>query len=329
MPKQRFASSLKDKDVVSDIFLVKYSAVVQAKNGKPYLNAILSDKTGDIECRVWENAETAFAQIAKGQFVRADGRISVYQGKRQFIISAYAQVPAAQVEMKDYLAETKCDVDALFLKLLDLVRTIENPFTRELGLRILTDADISTRLRQAPAAKSVHHAYRGGLLEHVVSITELLDAIAKHYGPALDRDLLIIGGVLHDVAKLWELDYELNTDYTEEGRFLGHLVMGVETIERVANTIPEFPKHLRLLIKHMILAHHGEYEFGSPRRPKIPEALVVHYVDDLDSKLNTINSFIGKDETPGHWTAVNKMFERYFYKGPKSVEHRQEPKPVE
>lgn len=319
MPKQYFARDLKEKDTISELFLVKYSAVVQARNGKPYLNVILSDKSGDIEARVWENASEAIQQIAKGTFVRVEGRVCVYQNKRQFIISGYAQVPSAQVEMKDFLAETKCDVDALYLKLLEYARSIENPFSRELALKVLTDPQTALQLRQAPAAKSVHHAYRGGLLEHMVSIAGLLDGISKHYGKMLDRDLLMLGGFFHDIAKLWELEYEVTTDYTDEGRLVGHLVMGVELVERVMNTIPDYPRHLRLLVKHMILAHHGEYEYGSPKRPKLPEALVVHYIDDLDSKLNAIQTFIDKDESPGDWTALNKMYERYFYKGPKSI----------
>ncbi len=319
MAKLKFAKDLKDKDVVSDVFLVKYSAVVQAKNGKPYLNAILCDRTGDLECRIWENAEAAAAVLLKASFVRVDGRISVYQGKRQFIINAYIQVPAAQVEVKDYLVEGKCDVDALFVKLLEYARSLENPFSRELALRVLTNEDVSNRLRLAPAAKSVHHAYRGGLIEHMVSIAGILDDLSKHYGPMLDRDLLMLGGFFHDIAKLWELDYSLTTDYTDEGRLIGHLVMGVEMLEREMNAIPDFPRHLRLLIKHLILAHHGELEYGSPKRPKIPEALVVHYIDDLDSKLNAIQGFIDKDESQGDWTGLNKMYTRYFYKGPKSV----------
>lgn len=320
MPKQIFARDLKEKDVVNEIFLVKYSAVVQAKNGKPYLNAVLTDRTGDLESRVWENTEAAASIIAKGSFVRVEGRLTIYQNKRQFVISSYTQVPAAQIEMKEFLPESKCDVDALFLKLLEYARSIENPFSRELALRVLTDPEVSVKLRLAPAAKSVHHAYRGGLIEHMVSIAGLLDSISNHYGKMLDRDLLLLGGFFHDIAKLWELEYDLNTDYSEEGRLVGHLVMGVELIERVANTIPNFPRQLRLLVKHLILAHHGEYEYGSPKRPKFIEALIVHYIDDLDSKINAIQGFIEKDEMPGQWTGLNKMYERYFYKGPKSVD---------
>lgn len=319
MAKTRFAKDLKEKDVVNEVFLVKYSAVVQAKNGKPYLNAILSDRSGDLESRVWENAEGAAAVLVKGHFVRVEGRVAFYQNRRQFVISAYTEVPAAQIDMKEFIAESKCDVEALYLKLLEFARSIENPFSRELALRVLTSPDVSTGLRQAPAAKSVHHAYRGGLLEHMVSITEILDSLSKHYGKAVDRDLLLLGGFFHDIAKLWELDYALTTDYTDEGRLVGHLVMGVELVERAMNAIPDFPRHLRLLVKHLILAHHGELEYGSPKRPKFVEALIVHYVDDLDSKINAIQGFIAKDEAPGAWTGLNKMYERYFYKGPKSI----------
>jgi 3'-5' exoribonuclease len=320
MPKIVFAKDLKDRDAINDIFLVKHSAVVMAKNGKPYLNVVLTDKTGDIEARVWENAESAIKVLLKSSFARVEGRVSVYQNKRQLIISSYNEVPAAQLEMKDFIAQAPCDVERLYVELIDFAKSLTNPFSRELAIKILTDPDVSARLRQAPAAKSVHHAYRGGLLEHMVSVAGILDSLAKHYGNTLDRDLLLLGGFFHDIAKLWELDYMLTTDYTDEGRLVGHLVMGVELVERTMNEISGFPQHLRLLVKHLILAHHGELEFGSPKRPKLIEALVVHYVDDLDSKVNAIHSFISKDETAGSWTALNKMYERFFYKGQKSVD---------
>lgn len=320
MSKLLFAKDLKDRDSVNEVFLVKHSAVVTAKNGKPYLNVVLTDRSGDLEARVWENAEEAAKVLVKATFARVDGRVTVYQGKRQFIVSGYSQVPTTQVDMKEFLAETTCDVEALYAKLLEYARSVENPFSRELALRILTDADVAARLRQAPAAKSIHHAYRGGLLEHMVSISGILDDLSRHYGKTLDRDLLLLGGFFHDIAKLWELDYMLTTEYTDEGRLVGHLVMGVELVERVMNGIPDFPRHLRLLVKHLILAHHGELEYGSPKRPKVVEALVVHYIDDLDSKINAIQSFVAKDESPGQWTGLNKMYERFFYKGPKSVD---------
>lgn len=318
MQKQAFARDLKDRDVVNEVFLVKHSAVAMAKNGKPYLNAILADRTGDIECRVWENANDAFNVLVKGSFVRVEGRISLYQGKRQFVINAYATIPAGQIDMTDFIAGTKADVEQLYLKILDYARSVKNPFGRDLAIRTLTHPGVSAKLRQAPAAKAVHHAYRGGLLEHMVSIASLLDAISTHYGPALDRDLLMLGGIFHDIGKLWELDYMLNTEYTHEGRLLGHLVMGVEFLDKMMNEIPNFPSHLRLLLKHIILAHHGEYEFGSPKRPKLLEAMIVHYVDDLDSKVNAIQGLIETDETPGDWTSYSKMYERFFYKGPKT-----------
>ena len=160
----------------------------------------------------------------------------------------------------------------------------------------------------------MHHAYPTGLLEHMVSITGILDSLSKHYGKMLDRDLLFIGGFFHDIGKIWELSYDLTTDYTTEGKLIGHLVMGVELIEKKTQAIPGFPNEMKLLAKHMVLSHHGQYEYGSPKRPKVLEALIVHYIDDLDSKINAIHGFIQNDQNPGDWTLLNKMYERYFYK---------------
>jgi 3'-5' exoribonuclease len=184
------------------------------------------------------------------------------------------------------------------------------------------DADIVDRIKRAPAAKSLHHAYKSGLLEHVVSITTILDGLADHYGKVLDRDLLFLGGFFHDIGKIWELSYDRVTDYTTEGKLIGHLVMGVELIDRKireleseAGRLPgSFPEDKKLLVKHVILAHHGLLEYGSPKRPKCLEAMIVHMIDDLDSKVNSITRFITQDQNPGRWTALNKQYERFFYK---------------
>jgi 3'-5' exoribonuclease len=318
MAKTIFVKDLKDKDPVNEVFLVKYANfVTTTKNGRPYLNVILSDKTGDLESRAFDQAEALSRIFVKNHFVKADGRVQTYQGRKQLLLTSGVVVGAAQVDTKDYFADLSVDVEALWLELLGFARSLENGFCRQLALDVLTDEDISQRLRIAPAAKSVHHAHRGGLLEHIVSISKLLDGIAKHYGPTVSRDLLLLGGFFHDIAKLWELEYDLSTDYTDEGRFLGHLIMGIELIERKAARIENFPTDLKLIIKHLIAAHHGELEFGSPKRPKLIEALIVHYVDDLDSKINAIQTFIDNDNQPGKWTALNKSFGRYFYKGPK------------
>ena len=201
---------------------------------------------------------------------------------------------------------------------------MQDPFYKALAESVLKDdPEIVDRVKRAPAAKSMHHAYSTGLLEHVVSITGILDHLAKHYGGYVDRDLLFLGGFFHDIGKIWELSYDRVTDYTTEGKLIGHLVMGVELVNRKIRELEaqpgripgdKFPEEKKLLVKHVILAHHGLLEYGSPKRPKCLEALIVHMIDDLDSKVNAIRTFIEQDQTPGRWTAFNQHYERFFFK---------------
>jgi len=256
-------------------------------------------------------------------FVWVDGKCQAYQGRRQVVVSRVQVLREDEVDVKDYLVESPVDAEKLYAQLLGFVATMQDPFYKALAEAVLRDdAEIVDRVKRAPAAKSVHHAYKTGLLEHVVSITGILDALSKHYGHFLDRDLLFLGGFFHDIGKLWELSYDRVTDYTTEGKLIGHLVMGVELVEKKIaeleaqpGRIPgAFPLEKKLLVKHVILAHHGEYEYGSPKRPKCLEALVVHYIDDLDSKVNAIRTFIEADQSPGRWTGLNRMYERFFFK---------------
>jgi 3'-5' exoribonuclease len=226
--------------------------------------------------------------------------------------------------MEEYLPKSHLNADVLYRELLGFVDTMKDPFYKALAEAVLRDdADIVARVKRAPAAKTMHHAYPVGLLEHVVSITKTLDFLASHYGHALDRDLLFLGGFFHDIAKIWELNYERVTDYSTAGKLVGHIVMGVELVDRKireleaqAGRLPGlFPEEKKLLVKHLILAHHGKMEYGSPVLPQCLEALIVHYVDDLDSKVNAIGKFIEGDQTPGQWTALNRHYERFFFKG--------------
>ena len=321
--KSQFARSLKDKETVSSPFLVKYSAVAVGKTGKPFMNLVLMDKSGEIEARLWEDAAQYAGQAVKDTFVRVDGKIQSYQGRLQIVINRLQILREDQVEQKDYIAEGKLDAEALYTELLGFVESMQDPFYKALAESVLKDdSDISTRLKRAPAAKTMHHAYVTGLLEHIVSITGLLDSISKHYGKKLDRDLMFLGGFFHDVAKIWELSYERVTDYTDAGKLVGHIVMGVELVDRKIRELEsqegrlpgKFPEDKKLLVKHVILAHHGKLEYGSPVLPQCLEALIVHYIDDLDSKVNQIGNFIEQDQSPGRWTSLNRHHERFFYK---------------
>jgi 3'-5' exoribonuclease len=316
-------ASTQDKQPVSAPFLVKFSAVAVDKNGKPYMNLVLMDRTGELEARVWDDVQQYAGQVVRDAFVRVDGRCQSYQGRKQIVVGKMQVLREDDVEVKDYVAEGTLDVDALYRQLLGYVETMKDPFYRALAESVLRDdAEIADKVKRAPAAKSVHHAYKGGLLEHVISITGILDHLAGHYGKYLDRDLLFLGGFFHDIGKLWELSYDRVTDYTTEGKLIGHLVMGVELVDRKIRELEAqpgripgvFPEEKKLLVKHLILAHHGVLEYGSPKRPKCLEALIVHYIDDLDSKVNAIRTFIEADQSPGRWTGLNKMYERFFWK---------------
>ncbi len=323
MEKTQFIKDLKEKEGVSSPFLIKFSSTAVGKNAKAYMNFIFMDQSGEIEGRLWEDVAHHAGQAVKDAFVWVQGKCQSYQGRKQIVVEKLQILREDEVRLKDYIPESEFDADVLYAELLGYVSTMTDPYYKALAESILKEDDeILNLIKKAPAAKSIHHAYRTGLLEHIVSITKILDKLSQHYGKWLDRDLLFLGGFLHDIGKLWELSYERVTDYTLEGRLIGHLVMGVELVDRkirnleaVPSRLPgPFPQEKKLLVKHLILAHHGKLEFGSPKEPQCLEALVVHMIDDLDSKVNSISRFIEQDQTPGRWTSLNKAYGRFFYK---------------
>ncbi len=327
--KSQFVKSLKDKDTVQSPFLIKFSAVATGKNGKAYMNLVLMDSSGEIEARLWDDVAQHAGQAVRDAFVMVDGRVQSYQGRLQLVISKMQVLREDQVQVEEYLPKSHLNADVLHRELLGYVESMKDPYYKALAEAVLRDdADIVQRMKRAPAAKTMHHAYPVGLLEHVVSITKVLDFLASHYESSLNRDLLFLGGFFHDIAKIWELSYERVTDYTMEGKLVGHIVMGVELVDRKIRELESqpgrlpglFPEEKKLLVKHLILAHHGKMEYGSPVLPQCLEALVVHYIDDLDSKMNAIGKFMEADQNPGPWTLLNRHYERFFYKGePRSV----------
>jgi 3'-5' exoribonuclease len=313
-----FVSELKEKMEFEGSFLVKIIQLYMDKNGRPYLNLILMDRTGEVEARSWENANKLFEEIKAQDVVKIAGKVNVYQGRKQVIVEAAAKVPEGSAGLDRFLPTTAYDVNHLFAEITKLFQTLEDPFAKQLALNTLTDADVKKRMLRAPAAKTVHHAYAGGLLEHSLSVCRILDQLAKHYenyyGKAIRRDLLLLGGLFHDIGKIYELAFEKGTEYSKEGQLIGHHVLGCELVDRITGGIPQFPDELKMLVKHMILAHHGKLEYGSPKVPHFVEALLVHYVDDFDSKVNTIFGFQMQDTNAGEWTSQNKFFERPFLK---------------
>jgi 3'-5' exoribonuclease len=322
-PKSQFSKEIRDQDRISSPFLVKYSAVATGKTGKPFMNVILTDKSGDVEARIFDQVPRFSSQAVKDAFVHVEGHAQTFNGRIQVHIKDLMVLREDEVEIEKYLPESFLDAEKLYEEAKGLIATMTDPYYRALLESIfIDDADVVTRIKKAPAAKSFHHAYPVGLLEHVVSIAKTLDFLARHYGPKVDRDLLFVGGFMHDLAKIWELQYDKVTDYTTEGRLLGHLVMGSELIEKKVQWLESqpgrlpgsFPVEKKLLAKHMVVAHHGKLEYGSPKEPACLEALIVHMVDDLDSKVNAIRVFIEQDAAQGAWTLLSRQYERYFYK---------------
>ena len=269
-------------------FLVLAKQQRTTKNNKPYLNLILGDKTGQLEGRVWEISDPRIAKdFDKGDIVKARGSASRFDDRLQMKIDQLRKAQPNEVDKIDMLPSTTYDVAALWSQLLAFVDGFTDPDLKLLLATMLADPSIAQAYREAPAAKQLHHAWLGGLLEHVVSLLTLADRVAPHY-PMLHRDLLLTGVILHDIGKVRELSWEIGFEYTLEGTLLGHIQMGMALAEQTMDSLPNFPPKLKTLVLHMILSHHGKLEFGSPKLPMIPEALVLNFLDDLDAKMQAM-----------------------------------------
>jgi 3'-5' exoribonuclease len=295
-------------------FLVLAKQQRTTKNNKLYLNLILGDKTGQLEGRVWELSDPRIAKdFDKGDIVKARGSASRFDDRLQMKIDQLRKATAGEVDKSDMLPSTTCDVADLWRQLLGFVESLTNPDLKLLLSTMLADPAIAAGYREAPAAKQLHHAWLGGLLEHVISLLTLADRVAAHY-PMLDRDLLITGVILHDIGKVTELSWETGFEYRVEGILLGHIQMGVALTEKTIDSLPNFPPKLKTLVLHMILSHHGKLEFGSPKLPMIPEALVLNFLDDLDAKMQamagefdkSIREGKGPDELTGKVWALDQ-----------------------
>jgi 3'-5' exoribonuclease len=274
--------------VFDGYFLLLSKQTRSTKANKPYLNLILGDKTGQIEGRVWDPTDPRIGKdIDKGDIVKARGSVSRFDERLQMKVEQMRKAAAGEIEKSDMLPATTYDVDALWRELMGFVDSFTEPDLKLLLTTLLSDPALSQAYREAPAARQLHHAWLGGLLEHVVSLLRLADRVAPNY-PILHRDLLLTGVILHDIGKVRELSWDVGFDYTVEGTLLGHIQMGTELVEKTIDSLPGFPPRLRTLVVHMILSHHGKLEFGSPKLPMIPEALVLNFVDDLDAKMQAM-----------------------------------------
>jgi 3'-5' exoribonuclease len=307
--KPAYVADLAADQTVTTFFLVTEKEVRSTQNGKLYLRLELGDRTGTVEARMWDHFEDSAAMISRDDFVKIQGRVEIYRGKKQVMLDRLRKADVTEVDQEDFYACTAEDVDQLWARLRELADSVHDPWLHQLLAAILDDADISPRMRRAPAAKSMHHAFLGGLLEHVISLCELCEVVAARY-PETNRDLLLTGGILHDIGKVYELSYDRSLGYTNVGQLLGHIVIAVELIGRKVCEIPGFPEELSVLVKHLILSHHGQYDFGSPKLPMFREAVMLHYLDDLDSKMGAMRALYASDKGEAEWTERSSALER-------------------
>ena len=313
MPR-KYISSLKSGEVVEDVFLVVKKEVRETKDKKPYLNLQLADKSGSLEARKWDATSQICDSFQKDAFVRIKGVVETFNNILQIKINEVSLVPDAQVEMSEFIPCTEKDISLLKDELREIFRTIQDVHLSKLLTNIFQDKTIQNAFFAAPAAVQNHHAYLGGLLEHVVSLSKLAISFAGLY-PAVKRDLLLTGVILHDIGKIRELSYERSFQYTDEGYLLGHITSGVLIVQKKAIEIEGFPPELLNGLLHIILSHHGELEWGSPVKPAIPEAIALHYLDNLDAKIQAATKAINdQKDTNGSWTEYIRMFERKLYK---------------
>lgn len=318
--KEIYVEQIREREPIITVFLVREKTIAMAKNGKPYMTLKLMDRTGEVEGRIWDNVEHLDGLFAKNDFVRVSGKASVYMGKLQLVIQELQRLDEDVVDLADFVPVSKRPLPEMRAELDRLLSSITDNHIGALLRGFFDDAEFFSRYSKAPAAKGMHHVYLGGLLEHSLAVAALACDVAGRY-PQVNRDLLICGALLHDIGKVSELAYSRSFDYTDEGKLLGHIILGVQMIEDRVRQISGFPAELGMMIKHLLLSHHGQYEYGSPKRPKFLEAVILNFIDDLDAKINGVLSHIDKEpDNVGNWTGYHRLYDRYFYKGGTAAE---------
>jgi len=296
---------LQENKVITSSFVVASKQVKPKKNGEPYLALTLADRTGQIEAKMWDNVEEFIDAFEQDDFLKIKGLINRYKNRFQLTIHKLRRLAEGEIDYTDYLPKTNKDIGELWRTLADFVGTFQNPHLKALVESFMSDPEIAERYRNAPAAKTLHHAYIGGLLDHVVSLFRSCDLLCRNY-PQINRDLLLTGAFLHDIGKIHELTYNRSFSYTTRGQLLGHMIIELEMLQAKLAKQPDFPAELKTLLEHMIISHHGQYDFGSPKLPMFPEALMLHYLDDLDSKMEAMRAHFEREiGLEGPWTSYN------------------------
>ena len=328
--KTLFVKDLTADQSITTFFLVHEKEIRNTTGGKPYLRMELGDRSGTVEARMWEQFELAAKSIGRDDFVKVQARVEIYRNRPQLSLQQFRLARPEEIDLADYLPHTPHNVEELYQQLLRYVDDMRNPWLKQLVAYILNEPAIASRYKRAPAAKVMHHAYLGGLLEHVVGLCGLAKLVATHY-PELDLDLLLTAAMLHDIGKLDELCYERSVAYTTEGQLLGHIVMELETVAKAMDAIGGFPAKLKTVVQHILISHHGQYEFGSPKLPMIREALVFHCLDDMDSKMAAVRAALAIESGEEHWSVYSGALGRkllrldeYLKDAPSGAEQEEE-----
>jgi 3'-5' exoribonuclease len=323
--KSPYVSELQPNQVVTATLLVQQKDIRQKKTGEPCLSLILGDRTGEIEARMWDNVADVMGTFERDDFVKVRGLLQVHQNRLQITVHRIQRQGAESIDVTDFYPASERNAEEMWGELLATVAGVGDPHLRALLNLVIGDPEIASRYKIAPAAKNIHHAFLGGLLEHVLSMCSVGKLLASHY-KEIDVDLLLTGIILHDVGKIYELSYDRSFGYTTEGQLLGHIAIGFRMISEKIQSLPEFPPRLRTLVEHLVLSHHGELAFGSPKLPMFAEALLLHHIDNLDSKMDCMRSSLTKDRhVDGCWTGYNPALERPLLKKQRFMN----PEPVE
>jgi 3'-5' exoribonuclease len=317
---RRYINQLGERENIDQVFLVADKQLRANRNGNLYLQLRLTDKTGSLTGMLWNASDSTFNSVATGNYLRVAGTTQIYNGQLQMIVTRIEPTDPRQIDEQDFVTVSSEEIDRLARRLTELLRGVSNMHLRNLAECFLADEDFMARFTTAPAGIKNHHAYRGGLLAHVVSLMEVCRVVAPLY-PELDGDLLLLGAFLHDAGKIDELVYDRELGYSDAGQLIGHVVMVISTVEdKVAESerlsVEKFPPELLLRLKHLIVSHHGEYEFGSPKLPMTLEAIALHLLDNLDAKLYSVAQIMKEDAGgDSSWTSYNPALGRKFFKG--------------
>jgi len=312
--KKLFIKDIRAGDSLDDVFILSEKTMAQKRDGNSFLNITLSDKTGNIRGVIWDRVDDISAGTASGDFVQIQGTVSEYKEMLQLVVKNMTTIPSDSINPSDFLPATRRDIDKMFLRLLKITASMEAEHLKKLFEAFFNDMNFVRKFKNAPAAKKMHHAYIGGLLEHTLSMALLADRIAGHYS-GVDRDLLLAGAILHDIGKVREFNFKYSIDYSDEGRLLSHVVIGIMMLDEKIQELEDFPQDQAVLLRHMIVSHHGTRKFGSPEPPKTIEAVLLNYIDEIDAKVNGIRDFIATEDPNESWTSYHRLLGRHFYKG--------------